>query len=81
MVFGLILGAASIPLAGAAIGVPTVTGIGKGVGSASGDKKRDEEMGKNCKLKVFCAIDTAEAREVHGRYIGLVDGGVSPSLF
>lgn len=76
MVFGLILGAASIPIAAGGIGVPTVTGVGKGVGSASGDAHRDEEMGKNCRLKVFCAAGTRDARRLHGRYVGLADGYV-----
>ena len=80
MVFGLILGAASIPLAGGGVVTPTVTGIGKGVGSASGDREKDEERGKNCKLKIFCDNGTKEAKEVHGRVVGLRDEKVSMIL-
>lgn len=76
MVFGLVLGAASIPLAGGAVVTPTVTGIGKSVGSASGDKERDAERGKSCRLKVFCEGDSPAAHEVHGKYVGLTDDKV-----
>ncbi|KAL9088287.1 MAG: hypothetical protein Q9159_003200 [Coniocarpon cinnabarinum] len=76
MVFGLILGAASIPLAGGAIVTPTVTGVGKGVGSSQSDSAKTEEMGKNARLKIYCDILTPAGKSIHGRPIGLTDGCV-----
>jgi hypothetical protein len=69
MVLGLLLMA----------GLPTAVGVTTGVAKAGGnpvDEEREAEMGKESRLSVYCDLNTARGKKLHGKPLLLSKGKI-----